>query len=351
MSEATAELRAEGGAYVRAAATWVAQAADALAHAHGKGVLHRDIKPSNLLLDVKGRVRVVDFGLAQVEEAAPVTRTGAILGTLTYMAPEALLGQRGRADARADIYSLGAVLYEILAFQPPFLSDSLHALVQEVHTGEPPRLRAVHRGAPRDLIWITGKCLAKEPHHRYATAGDLADDLRRFLDGRSVRARPAGPVRRLRYWARRRPARALLLGLALAAGALAWPVARLVESAKVEREADAERRLAATKLDEHRAGRAALAKQRAEFSLRKGVGEIAPGESGGATRAHWERTCATSRQSRSGSPPTRASPAGGSWGGGDPRFYRASYEDWTGEGYFNHTCGFRPILLPRGSPR
>jgi serine/threonine protein kinase/formylglycine-generating enzyme required for sulfatase activity len=255
--------------YLRCAVRCVREAASALRHAHTRGVLHRDIKPSNLLIDRAGRVRLVDFGLARIEEAAPVTRTGAILGTLTYMAPEALAGRQELIDPRTDLYGLGAVLFELLAFRPPFLANSLTGLVEEIGLGEPAPLRRFHPGLPRDLERIVLKCLAKDRDRRYATAQDLEEDLARFLEGRPVRARPTGLLTRGRYWARRHPLRAFALGIAFAVAVGAAPVDRYVAARRAAAEAGIERQQARKKLVEHRTLRAELAQVQAELRSKR----------------------------------------------------------------------------------
>jgi WD40 repeat protein len=183
------------------------QVAQALTYAHARGVLHRDIKPSNLLLDESGVVWVTDFGLAK-GEGDYLTHTGDFLGTLRYMAPERFLGA---CDARADVYGLGLTLYELLTLRPAFADTDQARLLNQVRFKEPPRPRALNPGVPRDLETVVLKAMDKEPARRYQTAAELADDLQRFLDRRPTRARPLGPVERVRRWASRHPAVAALL--------------------------------------------------------------------------------------------------------------------------------------------
>ena len=168
------------------------QVASALAYAHARGILHRDIKPSNLLLDTEGVVWVSDFGLAKVDDD-DLTRTGDILGTLRYMAPERF---RGRGDARADVYSLGLTLYELLVLRPAFDSPDRVALSEQIKTVEPPRPRSIDPRVPRDLETIVLKAIEKDPGDRYATAEAMAEDLRRFLDDEPILARRAGAAER-----------------------------------------------------------------------------------------------------------------------------------------------------------
>jgi serine/threonine protein kinase/WD40 repeat protein len=178
------------------------QTASALAHAHERGVVHRDIKPSNLLLDASGIVWVTDFGLAKTEDA-DLTGPGDILGTFRYMPPERFTG---RSDSRSDIYSLGLTLYELLVLRPAFQSCDRATLVSEITSNEPPRPRSLDRRIPRDLETIVLKAIAKDPARRYQTAADMAEDLRRFLDGEPIRARRTSLVERARLWSRRHPA-------------------------------------------------------------------------------------------------------------------------------------------------
>jgi WD40 repeat protein len=200
------------GTYWQSVARIGVQVAGALAYAHKLGVLHRDIKPSNLLLDLDGTVWVTDFGLAKADDSEDLTHTGDLLGTLRYMPPEAF---EGKADARGDIYALGLTLFELVALRPAYDERERNKLVKQVTTGEPPRLRRLRPDAPRDLVTIVEKAIDRDPARRYQTAGALADDLQRFLDGRPIQARRATELEKLWMWARRRPAIAALLGLVL----------------------------------------------------------------------------------------------------------------------------------------
>jgi hypothetical protein len=203
---------ADPHAYFREVARAGQQVAEALACAHAHGVLHRDVKPGNLLVDDAGRVWVTDFGVAKIE-GEDLTRTGAILGTLRYMAPEQA---RGTSDARSDVYGLGVTLYELLALEPAFDARDHVQLLEQVARQEPRRPRDLDPRVPRDLETIVLKAMNKDPARRYPTAADMADDLRRFLEDRPIRARPAGAAERLAKWARRHPALAgLLLGVLL----------------------------------------------------------------------------------------------------------------------------------------
>jgi serine/threonine protein kinase/WD40 repeat protein len=202
-----------------------AQVADALAFAHAHGVVHRDIKPSNLLLDPRGTVWVTDFGLAKAAgDAGDLTRSGDVLGTLRYMAPERF---QGRSDARSDIYSLGVTLYELLTFRSPFGVADREQLLHQVMHAEPIRPRKANPEVPRDLETVVLKAIGREPADRYQSAAGLADDLRRFVDDRPVRARRMTPPERLWRWCRRDPRTAALLGallLTLVAGLAAVAV-------------------------------------------------------------------------------------------------------------------------------
>jgi serine/threonine protein kinase len=195
------------GGFYRAAARVGLQVAEALAHAHDHGVLHRDIKPSNLLLEADGRAWVTDFGLAKLAGADGPTRTGDIVGTLRYMAPERL---RGDSDPRSDVYGLGATLYELLTLRPAFDEGDRARLIDRVVHDDPPPPRALDPRIPRDLETIVLKAIAKDPAGRYASARALAEDLGRFLDDRTVLARRSRPSERLWRWCRREPALAAL---------------------------------------------------------------------------------------------------------------------------------------------
>jgi serine/threonine protein kinase/WD40 repeat protein len=221
------ELSTETGVhYHRSVARVGLQVAEALAYAHGQRVLHRDIKPSNLLLDVQGTVWVTDFGLAK-EEGEDLTQTGDLVGTLRYMAPERF---RGVSDARSDLYSLGLTLYELLTLGPAFQESDRGLLIKQIYHDEPPRPRRFDRQVPRDLETIVLKAIAKEPARRYQTAEDLAEDLRRFLGDRPIRARRSAAWEHAWRWCRRNPVVAglsaavalllLVVGVGLPVGAL-----------------------------------------------------------------------------------------------------------------------------------
>ncbi len=197
------------------AARVAADVADALDHAHRQGVLHRDVKPSNILIDRDGSAWLTDFGLAHVADADGLTHTGDVIGTPRYLPPE---GFGGRCDARGDVYGLGLTLYELLARRPAFDAPDRAALVERITHDGPAPLRRLAPGLPRDLETVVHKAVDREPGRRYQTAAEFADDLRRFLADRPVRARPAGPLRRLWRWAKRRPVVAALSAMLVLAG-------------------------------------------------------------------------------------------------------------------------------------
>ena len=189
--------------YFRNAARLGVQVADALAYAHSQGVLHRDIKPSNLLLDTLGTIWVTDFGLAKAGAQVELTHTGDIVGTLRYMPPERF---KGWSDPRSDVYSLGLALYELVTLQPAFDESDRVLLMQQIVREEPPRPRKLDRHIPRDLETIILKACAKEPGHRYPSATELAEDLRRFLDDKPIQARRSSAFEKTWRWCRRNPA-------------------------------------------------------------------------------------------------------------------------------------------------
>jgi WD40 repeat protein/tetratricopeptide (TPR) repeat protein len=247
----------------RRSAELVAVLAGAMHYAHQQGIIHRDLKPANVLLAAGALTagakpqaapvpKITDFGLAkQLGSDAGQTRTGAVLGTPAYMAPEQAQGRAKEVGPATDTYALGAILYELLTGRPPFLAETPLDTLRQVTTEEPVPPGRLHPGLPRDLETVCLKCLQKDPARRYASAGALAEDLQRFLNGEPVRARPTPAWERLLKWARRHPAAAALLVVAVV-GVLAFAVegtwARLALRQAAAREhqhaVDAERALA-----------------------------------------------------------------------------------------------------------
>ncbi len=260
------------------------QVAGALAYAHKQGVLHRDIKPANLLLDLDGIVWVTDFGLAKADDSDNLTHTGDLLGTLRYMPPEAF---EGHSDARSDVYALGLTLFELVALRPAYEERDRNKLIKAVTTGEPPRLRKLRKDAPRDLVTIVEKATDKDPARRYQSAGALADDLQRFMDGRPITARRATELERLWMWARRRPAMAGLVAalfLCLLVGSVVSTVFairadRFARDAELrEKDATAARDTARRNAEEAKDARNAAAREAARLLLDQGIKDARGGE-------------------------------------------------------------------------
>jgi serine/threonine-protein kinase len=198
---------------VRHAAQVLEALARAMHYAHQHGIVHRDLKPSNVLLTAEGTPKVTDFGLAKrLHSESGQTRSGDIMGTPGYMAPEQAEGKGKDAGPATDVYALGAILYELLTGRPPFQGKTMLDTLHQVKTEEPVPPARLQPRVPRDLQTICLTCLHKEPDKRYPTAEALAEDLRAFLAGEQIRARPAGAWQQLVQWARRRPGVALLLG-------------------------------------------------------------------------------------------------------------------------------------------
>ena len=197
----------------RAIVRLIAKVAWAVQHAHDKGILHRDLKPANILLDSRGEPLVTDFGLAKwLDASSDLTRTLTVFGTPGFIAPEQAEGKAELLTARADIYSLGAILFDLLAGRPPFLGEHALSVIRQAADGSAPPLRSLVHNADKDLQTICARCLEREASARYASAGALAEDLERWLEGRSIVARPLSPPAKVWRWSRRNP---------LAAGAAA----------------------------------------------------------------------------------------------------------------------------------
>lgn len=215
--------------FERAVAACFAGVAEGLHDAHQRGIVHRDLKPSNLILDVGGRLRVLDFGLARLEGHESLTLTEAVVGTPRYMSPEQARAKREPIDHRTDVYSLGATMYETLTTRPPFVGKTNQDTLSQILQREPAALRSLVPGTSRDIETIVLKCLAKEPRDRYGTAEALAQDLRRFARGEPIEARPMPAFERWLRRARRQRLRiaawaavALLVVVAIVLGGLLW---------------------------------------------------------------------------------------------------------------------------------
>lgn len=204
------------GDHPRNAVELMVKVARAVEYAHSCGILHRDLKPGNILLDANAEPFVADFGLAKwLDASADLTRTLTIFGTPGYIAPEQASASRERLGPGVDVYSLGAILFELLSGRPPFLGEHAIAVVQQAAEKTAPKLRSVASGQDRDLETICERCLEREPSARYSSARDFADDLTRWLEHRPIRARRISPLTRCWRWSRRSPALATSLGLIL----------------------------------------------------------------------------------------------------------------------------------------
>jgi serine/threonine protein kinase/Tfp pilus assembly protein PilF len=232
--------------FFRTVANLGIQAAQALEHAHELGVIHRDIKPANLMLDGRANLWITDFGLAHCQGACELTMSGDLLGTLRYMSPEQALAKRISVDERTDIYSLGATLYELLTLEPAFPGTDRQEVLSRIAFEEPKPLRWLIAAIPAELEIIVLKAMEKTPADRYASAQELADDLRRFLEDKPILARRPTLWQKLRKWAQRnkpvvRTAAVFsLLGLAVLATSIGWIVRdRAARHAAVAAQADA----------------------------------------------------------------------------------------------------------------
>jgi serine/threonine protein kinase/TolB-like protein len=221
------EARPALGRDPRRTVALMAKVARALQYAHDQGILHRDLKPGNILLDASGEPLVSDFGLAKwLEPTGHLTRTPTVFGTPGYIAPEQVNGSAGKLTPTADVYSLGAVLFDLLTGRPPFMGEHALKTIQQATEKPAPKLRTLAPALDRDLETICAKCLERDPQARYRSAGELADDLERRLHGRSIVARPVSPPVHFGRWVRRNPIvagmSALLLALVIAVGVLIW---------------------------------------------------------------------------------------------------------------------------------
>ncbi len=207
----------------REAAQILTAIAGALQYAHERGILHRDLKPSNVILDDRDVPHVTDFGFAKrlgpregsAEETERLTVSGEVFGTPNYMSPEQANPRLGPATVATDVYSLGAILYQLLTARPPFLADSITETLRLAAESEPVSPRILNPSVPQDLETICLKCLEKNPRQRYGSARELADELDRYLAGEPIHARRSGPADRFFKWCRRKPALARALGAAI----------------------------------------------------------------------------------------------------------------------------------------
>jgi hypothetical protein len=222
------------------AARWLATLARAVHYAHEQGIVHRDLKPSNVLLTRDGTLKLCDFGVAKLLIGSDLkTRSGLLVGTPEYMAPEQAEGKSRAAGPAADIHALGAILYTMLTGRPPFQAAEVLDTLEQVRSQEPVPPRRLQPAVPRDLETICLKCLRKEPRKRYGSALELAEDIQRFLRDEPIRARPVMAVEKLWRWVRRHPVAAGLLAAGLLAPmvaltALSLLSARLVRSSALE---------------------------------------------------------------------------------------------------------------------
>ncbi len=213
------------GEYIPAVCALVKSLAEALQSAHDSGVVHRDVKPSNVLIDTEGQGHLADFGLAKDERFGTLSVTGEVRGTPSYMSPEQAAASRARVDHRTDVYSLSVVLYEMLCLRLPYTGDTAREVITKITNQDAPRLRRINPRVPRDLGLICAKGMSRQAGDRYATAGDMAEDLARFLRHEAVVAKPPGLARQLARFVRKYRFLAGALGTALLAVAIGINVA------------------------------------------------------------------------------------------------------------------------------
>jgi tetratricopeptide (TPR) repeat protein/tRNA A-37 threonylcarbamoyl transferase component Bud32 len=256
----------------REAARLVETLARAIQEVHRLGVVHRDLKPANVLLATDGTPKIADFGLAKwLDVESGLTRTDHVVGSPSYMAPEQAEGKAGAVGPAADVYALGAILYELLTGRPPFRAATALETLEQVKSAEPVSPRRLRPGLPRDLETVCLKCLRKEPARRYDSASDLAEDLRRFGEGEPIRARPVGALEWAWRWCRREPAQAALAA-ALVAGFLGVATQWWRAERHLRREVDAHRASQVAHAREQEAhAREQEARRRAEARFRLGM--------------------------------------------------------------------------------
>jgi eukaryotic-like serine/threonine-protein kinase len=245
------------------AAHYVRTIAETIHYAHQCGILHRDLKPSNVIIDRQDQPRITDFGLVKwLAGDSNLTATDQVLGTPTFMPPEQAAAKHSLIGPPSDVYSMGAILYDLLTGRPPFRSATTMDTLRQVLEDEPAAPRLLNPEVPRDLETICLKCLQKEPHRRYATAALLAEDLQRFLSGKPIAARPIGRLERTWRWCRRQPvlasltASVILLIVLVITGSLtaAWALNRQLQRAE-QAEADAVDKLWGSYLAQAQVGR------------------------------------------------------------------------------------------------
>ncbi len=255
----------------------IAKIADALEHAHQHGVIHRDLKPANIIVDETGRPRILDFGVSRValsesDETTLHTESGLVLGTLAYMSPEQASGDTSRIDHRSDVYSLGVIAYELLSGGLPYevRREALHEAARVIREREPASLSAMNRSLRGDAETVILKALCKEPERRYQTAGEFAEDIRRFLSNEPIRARPPTASYQLRKFAKRN--KPLVAGVAAAFGVLL--ISLTVISVLLVRTLSAER--LATKERDAASMQAAIAEEINDFLVYDLIAAVSP---------------------------------------------------------------------------